>query len=76
MGLLLTPILPQSRDEIYDGASLPKRCLFTLDLKRVRSYALGNTDAGREFHSLAVRIIKDDEKRLVRINGISTKNGW
>ncbi|CAH2233525.1 jg10807 [Pararge aegeria aegeria] len=48
-------------------ARLPRRFLFTLDLK-----VLGKMEAGRAFQNLAVRIRNEDAKRFVCVHGIST----
>ena len=48
--------------------------MFTLALYADGSYAVGNTEAGREFHTLTVcTIINEDEKRLVRRAGIFSR---
>ena len=39
---------PDYRDEVDDGTSLPRRCLFTRNLKRSGLYNLGNTDSGNK----------------------------
>ena len=70
---LALDLSPAQRTEVDDGTSLPKRCPFTRDLKRSGLFNLGNTDAGKEIHSLAVQGTKKEaSKRFVRICRIST----
>lgn len=39
----------------------------------LKDYMLGKAVAAREFHSWAVRTIKYNEKRVIRLKGRSTK---
>ncbi|CAH2268534.1 jg26426 [Pararge aegeria aegeria] len=59
-----------SDDAAQGGARLPRRCLFTLDLKVLILYVLEKMEAGRAFQILAVRIRNEDAKRFVRVRVI------
>lgn len=54
-------------DFVDDEACLSKRFLFALDLKTLKLNSSGNIHIGKEFHYMAVRIIKVEAKRFVLI---------